>query len=134
MRGNGFHQLDEGEVLLTIGDETFVLRPTMRKHRIVSRRFGGLNKARQALIDEDIDAIMFIIINGADVSDRDQKGLDDRVWRNGINIELLLPLYRYLAILNNGGHPLDEDTERMLEKGSGTIEAKSIEDYSSGNG
>ena len=131
--GNGHSRLDAGEVLITFGDESHILSPTMRKHRMISRRFGGLNKARQAIVDEDIDAILFIIITGSDLSDREQKGLEDRVWKSGIDFYLLMPLYRYLAILNNGGRPLDEDTERALGGGS-VIEADAIEDHTSGNG
>lgn len=133
---NGSQRLNSGEVLLTLGDETYVLRPTMRKHTVVSRRFGGLAKARQALQDEDFDAIVFLIRNGSDMSDRDAKKLDERVWQNGIDIDLLLPLYKYVAILNNGGRPLPDDVEQIFSGGGMkdvTDEQDAIEDHSQGN-
>jgi hypothetical protein len=131
---NGRQRLNAGETLLTIGDETYVLRPTMRKHEVISRRFGGLAKARQALQDEDFDAIVFLIRTGSDMPDRDAKGLNDKVWSNGINIDLLLPLYKYVAILNNGGHPLPDEIEQVFGGMTDvTNDQDAIEDHSSGN-
>jgi hypothetical protein len=136
---NGSTRLNAGETLLTIGEETYVLRPTLRKHAIISRRFGGIAKARQAIQDEDFDAIVFLIRNGTDMSDRDAKNLDDRVWKNGLDIDLLLPLFKYVAILNNGGRPLDSEMEQVFRSGgmkdvTNDDDQDAIEDHSQGNG
>lgn len=132
---NGTQRLNAGETLLALGGETYVLRPTMRKHEIISRRFGGLAKAREALQNEDFDAIVFLIRTGSDMSDRDAKRLNDSVWKNGIDIDLLLPLYKYVAILNNGGRPLPDEIEQVFGGMTDvTNDQDAIEDHSSGNG
>ena len=141
---NGSQRLNAGETLLSLsyrdrsGDEkneTYVLRPTMRKHSIVSRRFGGIGKAREALQAEDFDAIVFLIRNGTDMTDKDAKNLDDKIWQNGIDIDLLLPLYRYIAILNNGGRPLPDEIDQIFSNMTDVSEKQDlIEDHAEGNG
>ena len=102
-------KITAGETLVSLDGEELVLRPTMRAMTQISRQYGGLAKARQLLVDENIDAIAFISRLGAGMSDRDAKDLGERIYRNGVTAELLVPLIKFVAILGNGGKPLDED-------------------------
>ncbi len=110
-----------GEVSLTLNEEDLVLKPTMRAATMVSRQFGGYAKARQAIVDENLDAVIFLIKTGTNMTDRQAKDLGEKVYQNGLDIDLLIPLIKYVAILNNGGRPLPEDIEgdfnRMTDQG-----------------
>ena len=136
---NGSLDPNAGEVSLTLNDDEYLtLRPTLRNAQMISRRCGGLAKARQALIDEDIDVIVFIIRTASGMTDRDARTLEDRVWRNGYNNGLVMPLFNYIAILNNGGKPLPEDLQAVFNVVDDGSSRKRVEDYSqdhdSGNG
>lgn len=133
---NGRKQLNAGEVLVTLGDDTYVLRPTSRAWQVISRQYNGLENARQGILNVNADIITFIIRVGTAMSDRDARNLADKVWENGIDIDLLTPLLKYVAILNNGGRPLPDDIEEVFG-GMKTVEDahdnRSIEDYSEKN-
>lgn len=137
--GSSHRQLNAGETLLTLnvydahGDkhgEELILRPTSRAWSTISRRFEGLAKARQAILDENTDAIVFIIRVGGGLNDRDARNLEDRIWKSGLDIDLLLPLLKYIAILNNGGRPLPDEVEGVFENMESASQ-QSIENYSS---
>lgn len=100
-----------GETAITFEDEELFLRPTLRAANNISRQFNGFRMARQALVDENFEAVVFILRQGLNLSDKDAKGLPDRVYVNGITAELLIPLIKYVAILGNGGRPLPDEPE-----------------------
>ncbi len=124
-----------GETIVTLNDQDLVLKPTLRAMNFISRQYGGLAKARQALADENIDTIVFILRIGTGMQDKEARNLDEKVFRNGITTDLIIPLIKYIAILENGGKPLPEDLEGefkdISERGSSSL---SIMDHNSGNG
>jgi hypothetical protein len=138
---NGKKRLNQGEILITLtsrdGDaESYVLRPTSRAWQVISRQYQGLAKARQMIIDENADVITFVIRVGTGMSDRDARNLSDKIFENGVDIDLLVPLIKYIAILNNGGRPLPDDIEGSFDDIETIDDAhsdKSIEDYSEKN-
>lgn len=104
-------KLNAGETPVILGDEKLWLKPSLRATTTISRQYGGLAKARQELVSENFDAVVYILRNGLNLSDRDAKDLPDRVYANGITIELLVPLIKYVAILGNGGKPFPDEPE-----------------------
>ncbi len=104
-------QITAGEVQITLDDEDLVLKPTLRAMTQISRTYGGLAKARTELVAENVDAVAYIIRVGSGMNDRDAKDLAERVWRNGITGELLVPLINFVNILGNGGKPLNADDD-----------------------
>lgn len=102
-------KITSGECVVYLGGDEIVLRPTLRATTQISRTYGGMAKARQALVDENIDAIAHILRLGGGMGDREAKDLTEKVWKNGITVELLVPLIRFVGILGNGGKPLDDD-------------------------
>lgn len=104
-------KLTAGEVLVMLEDEELILKPTLRATTTINRQFGGLAKARQELVSENFDAVVFILRHGVNLSDRDARDLPERVFRNGLTGDLLVALIKYVAILGNGGKPLPDEPE-----------------------
>lgn len=104
-------KISAGETLITLNDEDFVLKPTIRAAQVISRQFNGFAAARQALVSENLDAVVSILKLGLNLSDKEARDLPDRVWKNGLTAELLIPLIKYVAILGNGGKPLPDDVD-----------------------
>ena len=105
-------KITAGQMLVSLNGEDLVLKPTLRATTQISRQYGGLAKARQELVAENFDAVVFILRLGAGMSDRESKDLGERVYQNGVTGELLVALIKYVAVLGNGGKPLpDEPTD-----------------------
>jgi hypothetical protein len=104
-------KITQGEVCVMLGQKEIVLRPTPRAALQISRTYGGMAKARQAIVDENIDAIAFVLRVGANMADRDAKGLDERVFRNGIDADLLVPIIKFIGICGSGGRMPDDGDE-----------------------
>lgn len=100
--------IDQGEVAITILDKEYVLRPNIQTWFAISRQYGGYIPASQKLMAFDVDAFIFVIKNGARLSDADAKDLGKRVYENGLGA-LLQPLVDYLNIIGNGGRPQAQD-------------------------
>jgi hypothetical protein len=101
-------KINSAEIVITLGDDEIVLKPSLRAMTTISRQFNGLAGARNQLVAENFDAVTFIIRNGSGMDDRSARNLGDRVYENGVTGDLLVGLIRYVAILGNGGKPIDE--------------------------
>lgn len=111
--------LNDGEVSLTLGDETYILRPTLNAIRTLSRAHGGLRPALQTLFNQEFDGVVSIIKIGAGVPDRDEKALAAKVYAAGMNDATLMPLVEYLKVLMNGGKPPPPDDAPPAEEPEG---------------
>ena len=111
--------LNEGEISLTLGDDTYTLRPTLNAIRTLSRAHGGLRPALQTLFNQDFDGVVSIIKIGAGVPDRDEKALAAKVYAAGMNDATLMPLVEYLKVLMNGGKPPPPDDAPPTEETEG---------------
>ncbi len=109
-------RLNAGEVPINLNDEELVLKPTVRAATAISRQFDGFATARARLVAENFDSVVFILRMGLNLSDKDARDLPERVYKNGITAELLIPLINYVAILGNGGRPLDLDENKTNDK------------------
>lgn len=101
--------LNEGEVSLKLGDNTYILRPTLNAMRALSRAHGGLRPALQTLINQEFDGVVSIIKIGAGIPDKDEKALAAKVYAAGMNDATMMPLVNYIKILLNGGKPSPAD-------------------------
>ncbi len=127
MQGNG--KINAGEIYITLDGEPITLRPTMRAADLISNQLGGFAKARQAIYDENRGLIVSIIRIGAGMKEEAARKLPEMLWRNGLNLKLLMPILEYLAVLNNGGRPLPEDQKavfRIIEGDSSEIDENSM--------
>lgn len=111
-------KLNPGEIAIILEDEERILKPTLRALSAISGRFNGLARARQALVDQDLDATVFIIRHGLNMTDREAKNLPQVVFENGLTEELVIPLIKYTAILANGGKPLPDQPEDESTEGN----------------
>ena len=108
-------RINSGEVSVVINEEEFWLKPTLRAATSINRQFDGFANARNALVRENFDSVVFILRMGLNLSDKDARDLPDRVYKNGITAELLIPLIKYVAILGNGGRPLPDEPEESSD-------------------
>jgi hypothetical protein len=111
-------KLNEGEVEIILNGTPRVLRPTLNAMQALSRSHNGLAGVRDALVRQDVDAVCNVLFHGMHLKEADRKDLPKVVWKNGITGELLISLIKYVAILGNGGKPLEES-----EDGDGDGEA-----------
>ena len=103
--------LTAGDVPITLAGETRILHPTLRAITMISNLYGGLNKARDALVQQEFAAACAVIRWGLNLNDNEAKRLPDKVFQTGLTSDLLVPLIRFLGILANGGKPLPDDPE-----------------------
>lgn len=104
-------KLTAGDVTITLADEQRVLHPTLRAITMISNAYGGLQKAREALVQQEFNAACTVIRWGLNLSDNEAKKLQAQVFQTGLTSDLLVPLLRFVSILGNGGKPLPDDPE-----------------------
>lgn len=112
-------KLNAGDVVITLNGEDRVLKPTLRALTVISSQYNGLSKARELIVAQDFAAAVFIIRQGLNLNDREAKTLPDEVYENGLNIDLLVPLLRFMGILANGGKPMPDDPVDELQSTEG---------------
>lgn len=98
--------LSEGEVEIDLNGTKLTLKPTLAAIKALSRTHGGMNAVIQGLIGQNFETAVAVIRFGANMSDRDARNLEDRVFRNGLTTELLTRLIEYVGMLANGGKPV----------------------------
>lgn len=108
-------RITSGEIQVILNEEDLILVPSIKAFNMINRQFDGLANARAALVRENSDAVVFVLRLGLNLSDRDARDLPDRVYKNGITAELLIPLIKYVAILGNGGRPLPDEPEDNVD-------------------
>jgi len=107
-------RINSGEVSINFDNRDWVLRPTLNAATAINRNFDGFANARAALVRENFDAVVFILRLGLyypDMTDKEKReygrDLPEKVYDNGITAELLIPLIEYVAVLGNGGRPVN---------------------------
>ncbi len=97
--------LNEGEVTLKLGDREYTLRPTLRAMKNLSALSGGMRGVYTGLISQDFAMVTQVVRHGAMVHDRDIDGLEQAIYKAGINDPVLMPLIEFVRNLMNGGKP-----------------------------
>lgn len=110
-------KLNAGNIPIMVADKEYLLRPTLDAIVKINTQFGGLRKARDAVVNEDIAAVVFIIQAGANLPPNSIKALTEAVFDAGIN-DLLLPLMQFVMILGNGGRPLSDEPDDAATEGN----------------
>lgn len=111
--------MNAGEIAITLpnlkdgGEDTLILKPTLRAIKLLSRNEGGLMNVANQLMVMNLDTMVRVIDVGVGLTERGKEGLEERIFRRGLT-ELTAPLVRYVHILSNGGRlpndtPTDED-------------------------
>ncbi|WP_455887056.1 hypothetical protein [Pseudomonas rustica] len=89
-----------GTVTVKLGDEEFVLQPTLKAVRAIESRFGGLRGASQTITAMSIDGCAIILAAGAGLEGKDAEAIPDKVWQAGV-INVSTQLNKYLVALYN---------------------------------
>jgi hypothetical protein len=111
-------KLNDGEVQITLGDETILLKPTLEAAMAISSMSGGFQGALKACSNQDLAAQAAIIQAGSGNDDKDfVKTLRKRVFLAG-TLKLTPLLNDYILMLMNGGKPLGEPTEEQDDAGN----------------
>lgn len=107
--------LNDGEVVLMLGDKEYVLRPTLRAIKALSRQHGGLRAVLEHIAAQNFDGLVSIIKIGASVPDREDAALENLVFKAGMTDNLLQPLLSYWRVLQNGGKPPPPEEHPVVE-------------------
>lgn len=107
-----------GEVAITLNGEERILKPTLGAATRVNKAFDGYQNANRRVAALDLEAYVFIIRQGLGLADGDEKDLREHVWRAGVT-NLSGPVATYVAILANGGRPLDDQPSEESAGGNG---------------
>ena len=114
--------LNEGEVTVTLGRDTYVLKQTLQTFTGLNRLFGGFGPLIRHLVDQDIDAILGVIRVGAGLQGRASEILPRRLQAEGLTADLIVELIRYVDMAANGGKPRpDEPPPDMPEDDAGNV-------------
>lgn len=87
-----------GTTSVTVGDETYELKPTLAAVRSIEAHFGGLRGAAQALYAMSVDGVAHIIASGAGLNAKQAQELPEQVWQHGV-VELIPAVNSYLGAL-----------------------------------
>lgn len=110
--------LSDSIVTITLDGRERDLIMSLSATQKISRMHGGITGAQQAVMAQNMDAMVNIISAGLNLSDRDAKFLPNQVFKTG-TVNLIVPLVRYIAGLGNGGKvPSDDDQTEATDTGN----------------
>jgi len=110
-----------GTVIVTSGDISFTLKPTLRAFREIERRFGGVIAAMQAIGVANVSNVSFIIAAGTGVDTgkrKDVEAVEEQVFAAGVNTVTNQVLPFLNALLNPAGKT-DAEIEQEKAEASG---------------
>lgn len=93
-----------GTVEIKLGDETYILTPTLGAVRAIEAHFGGLRGASQAINAVSVDGCAVIIAGGAGLKGKDAEAIAEQVWQAGA-LDVSVQLNAYLVALYNPKGP-----------------------------
>ena len=107
-------RLGAGDITVTLGDEDFTLKPSLRAARRICQRYGSLVKAAQSAAMADIEAVIAIIAAGLDLTPKGVKEYEERIFEAGMaegtgNLGQLC--VEFCNVLMGGGRLPDSDNE-----------------------
>ncbi len=89
-----------GTLTVKLGDEEFVLQPTLKAVRAIESRFGGLRGASQTISALSIDGCAIILAAGAGLEGKAADAMPEKVWQAGV-LGVASQLNTYLVALYN---------------------------------
>jgi len=111
---------NHGTVEVTVGDETFTLKPTLKAMKAIENRFGGIMPAMQSVGSANLSTISFIIAVGADVNLAKKGSLDpieEAVFEAGLN-DVGSQVIPYLNGFMNPAGKSEAELEAQAESGN----------------
>jgi hypothetical protein len=89
-----------GTVEVTVGDDVYILTPTLGAVRAIEAYFGGLRGASQVVNALSVDGCARIIAGGAGLTGKAADAVAEKVWQAGV-LEVSVQLNAYLVALYN---------------------------------
>jgi len=111
---------NHGTVDVTVGEETFTLKPTLKAMKAIEGRFGGILPAMQSVGAANLSTVCFIIAVGAGVNLTKKGALDpieEAVFEAGLN-EVGSQVIPYLSGFLNPAGKTDAELEAQVESGN----------------
>lgn len=111
---------NHGTVEVTVGDDTFTLKPTLKAMKAIEGRFGGILPAMQSLGAANLSTIAFIIAVGTGVNMAKKGALDpieEAVFEAGLN-DVGVQVLPYLQGFLNPAGKSEAELEAQAESGN----------------
>jgi hypothetical protein len=105
-----------GQVEITLGDETYTLKPTLKAFETIEARFGGLRAAIDSVKQMSLGAATAIIAAGTGVGRNETKELKQAIMDEGL-INVMPQITDFLMkLLNPTGKNDDDEDESSGEE------------------
>ena len=122
-------RLGRGNVIVTIDEIEYTLKPSLIAVQTLSRKYGGLNIVVERISKLDFEVICDVVevgIGRKGNNPRQRQELAEAIFNTGLTDDtgsLGLLCVRYLIILMRGGRPLTQEEEEQFaaEAASGEI-------------
>ncbi|MGH8418042.1 MAG: hypothetical protein ACRER8_12285 [Pseudomonas sp.] len=111
---------NHGTVEVTVGEETFTLKPTLKAMKAIEGRFGGILPAMQSVGSANLSAISFIIAIGTGVNLAKKGAVDpieEAVFEAGLG-EVGSQVIPYLTGFLNPAGKTEAELEAQAESGN----------------
>ncbi|KAF1310963.1 hypothetical protein BLX42_11305 [Pseudomonas sp. SG-MS2] len=108
-----------GITLVTVGEETFELKPTLKAVRNIESRFGGIGPAIGELGQLRTSAIASVLLigSGQDFKPKDVVALEEKIFEAGIR-EVNPQVVAYVSNLLNPGGKSKAELDAEAESGN----------------
>jgi hypothetical protein len=119
-------RLGQGNITFNIGDEEFVLKPSVHAMQSLSRQFGGLQPVLEALQILNFDAIVAVVIAGLGnhySNPKVRQELTEKLFEAGISDDtgrIQNACARFVLTLTRGGRPIDDLAAYVQQGQQGT--------------
>lgn len=111
---------NHGTVEVTVGKQTFTLKPTLKAMKAIEGRFGGILPAMQSVGSANLSSVSFIIGIGTGVNLSKKGALDpieEAVFEEGLN-EVGGQVITYLTGFLNPAGKTEAELEAQAESGN----------------
>lgn len=103
-------KLGAGNVTITIDGDDYTLKPTPYAIKTLSANYDGLTGCLDRLRRMDMNAFIYVINIGTGTKGQAAKDLEAAICRTPMG-DLVGPLVEYVAVLMNGGRPLENNDD-----------------------
>ena len=109
---------DYGHTELELGENIYTLEPTLKALQRINRNFGNLRNAIKEVRDLNLDALVFVIREGANLNNRETEDLQEDLFASG-PMAAYGPVQDYLmALLNPSGKEESEEEGKRKSRRS----------------
>lgn len=110
---------DHGTTEVKMGDDTYILKPTLKAVKAIEQRFGGISPAISALGSLNISALAMVIAIGAGLNykPKDLEVIEEAIFEAGIR-EVNPQAVPYLVALLNPAGKSEEEIEAASAAGN----------------